>query len=113
MEPVIGLVVPYGPARIVGMIWWIAVLLPLAGRLAWLLVPGGASMPWWQTTAVALAGSFLSGAAGYLWLDKDLHEGLVQRSGFLASVVGAVAIVSVANLSRRISSGSASPTSSG
>lgn len=81
-----------------GWVWWLAVELPLAGRLASWLVPGRRPLTWSTTTLCALVGSLLAGAAGYVWLDKDLAEGALQRAGFLGTAVGAVVVVAALRL---------------
>lgn len=75
------------------MLWFLIVLLIvglLAGALARLLVPGRDPMSLGQTWLLGVVGSFVGGFLGFVLFGADLDDGLVQTSGLLGSIVGAV-----------------------
>ena len=78
------------------MLWFIVVLLIvgfIAGGLARLLVPGPDPMSLAATWLLGVLGSFLGGFLGYVLFGADIEDGLVQVSGIVGSVVGAVILL--------------------
>lgn len=78
------------------MLWFIIVLLVvglLAGALARLLVPGPDPMSLLGTWALGVLGSFVGGFLGYLLFGHDIHDGAVQLSGIIGSVIGAIVLL--------------------
>ena len=78
------------------MLWFIIVLLVvgvLAGALARLLVPGPDPMSLWQTWLLGVLGSFVGGFLGYLIFGADIDDGVVQTSGVIGSILGAVILL--------------------
>ncbi len=62
----------------------------IAGAIARLLVPGKDSIGILRTILLGMVGSFIGGFLGYLLFHKDGHNGLLQTSGLIGSVIGAV-----------------------
>lgn len=62
----------------------------VAGFLARAIVPGDDSMGIGQTIVLGIVGSFVGGFIGYLLFGKDSNEGILQPSGVIGSVVGAI-----------------------
>ncbi|MCW2498956.1 MAG: Transglycosylase-associated protein [Frankiales bacterium] len=62
----------------------------IAGFLARALVPGPDPMGIGGTILLGIVGSFVGGFLGYLLFGKDLSEGVLQPSGIIGSVVGAI-----------------------
>ena len=78
------------------MLWFIIVLLVvgfLAGALARLLVPGPDPMSLGATWLLGVLGSFLGGFLGYVLLGADVDDGVVQVSGIVGSVIGAIILL--------------------
>lgn len=78
-----------------GLIWAIivwAVFGLIAGAVARLLVPGRQAMSWLATTALGIVGSFVGGFIGYVFAGGEM----VQASGFIMSVIGAVIALLIA-----------------
>lgn len=71
-----------------GIIGWIVFGL-LVGLIARWLVPGPHSMGCLRTMLLGIAGSFVGGAIGYLFRGG----GLVQSSGWIGSIIGAVILL--------------------
>jgi uncharacterized membrane protein YeaQ/YmgE (transglycosylase-associated protein family) len=69
----------------------------VAGALARWLVPGEDPMSILWTIALGITGSFVGGFLGWLILDHDLEEGVLQISGYVGSVIGAVLVLLVYN----------------
>ena len=64
----------------------------LVGLIARTLVPGSQSMGCLRTIALGVAGSFIGGAIGFL-----LRGGsVVQSSGWVGSIVGAIILLLIA-----------------
>lgn len=75
------------------MLWFLIVLFVvglLAGALARLIVPGRDPMGLGATWLLGVVGSFVGGFLGFVLFGADLGDGLVQTSGFVGSVIGAV-----------------------
>ncbi len=62
----------------------------VAGFLARAIVPGNDSMGVLPTIALGIVGSFIGGFIGYLLFGKDSSEGILQPSGVIGSIVGAI-----------------------
>jgi len=78
------------------MLWFIIVLLVvglIAGALARLLVPGKDPMGLLGTWLLGVLGSFVGGFLGYVLFGHDIHDGAVQLSGIIGSVVGAIILL--------------------
>ena len=73
-----------------GILGWI-VFGFLVGLIARGLVPGSQPLGCLSTIAVGIAGSFIGGAIGYLFLGGSL----IQSSGWIGSVVGAIVLLAV------------------
>jgi uncharacterized membrane protein YeaQ/YmgE (transglycosylase-associated protein family) len=69
----------------------------LAGFLARALVPGKDSMGIVPTIVLGVVGSFVGGFLGALIFGKDALDGLLQPSGIIGSVIGAVLALLVYN----------------
>jgi uncharacterized membrane protein YeaQ/YmgE (transglycosylase-associated protein family) len=86
------------------MLWFIIVLLVvgfLAGALARLLVPGPDPMSLGATWLLGVLGSFLGGFLGYLLFGADADDGVVQVSGIIGSVIGAVILLLIYRMVQR------------
>jgi len=80
------------------MLWFIIVLLFvgfIAGALARLLVPGPDPMSLAGTWLLGVLGSFAGGFLGYVLFDNDSDAGVIQVSGIIGSVLGAVILLLV------------------
>jgi uncharacterized membrane protein YeaQ/YmgE (transglycosylase-associated protein family) len=78
------------------MLWFIIVLLVvglLAGALARLLVPGPDPMSLLGTWLLGVLGSFVGGFLGYVLFGADIDDGVVQLSGVIGSIIGAVVLL--------------------
>jgi uncharacterized membrane protein YeaQ/YmgE (transglycosylase-associated protein family) len=78
------------------MLWFIIVLLVvglIAGALARLLVPGKDPMGLLGTWLLGVLGSFVGGFLGYVLFGHDIHDGAVQLSGIIGSVIGAIILL--------------------
>jgi uncharacterized membrane protein YeaQ/YmgE (transglycosylase-associated protein family) len=85
-----------------GLILTIIVVGAIAGALARLIVPGRQNMSILATIALGIVGSFVGGFLGYLLFGKDASEGLLQPSGIIGSIIGAViALVIYIQVSQR------------
>ncbi len=80
------------------MLWFIIVLLFvgfIAGALARLLVPGPDPMSLAGTWLLGVLGSFAGGFLGYVLFNNDTDDGVIQVSGIIGSVLGAVILLLV------------------
>ena len=77
----------------IGLIITIVIVGLIAGALARLLVPGKQHMSVLTTLVLGIVGSFVGGFLGYLIFHKDASQGLLQPSGILGSVIGAVIVL--------------------
>jgi uncharacterized membrane protein YeaQ/YmgE (transglycosylase-associated protein family) len=78
------------------MLWFIIVLLIvgfIAGALARLLVPGPDPMSLAGTWLLGVLGSFAGGFLGRVLFDNDTDDGVIQVSGIIGSVIGAVILL--------------------
>ena len=62
----------------------------IAGFIARALVPGRDAMSIGATIVLGIVGSFIGGFLGALLFGKDAVSGLLQPSGIIGSVIGAV-----------------------
>ncbi len=69
----------------------------IAGFLARAIVPGKDSMGLIPTIVLGIVGSFIGGFLGALIFGKDALDGLLQPSGIIGSIVGAVIALLVYN----------------
>ncbi len=69
----------------------------VAGFLARLLVPGKDDLSFVQTVVLGVVGSFIGGFIGYALFHKDGHDGFVQPSSWVGSVIGAVIALLIFN----------------
>jgi uncharacterized membrane protein YeaQ/YmgE (transglycosylase-associated protein family) len=84
---------------LIGFLIAIIIIGIIAGYVARLLVPGRDPMSLLQTAALGIVGSFVGGFLGYVLFDKDLEEGGLQASGIVGSILGAVIVLLLYNLS--------------
>jgi uncharacterized membrane protein YeaQ/YmgE (transglycosylase-associated protein family) len=77
----------------IGLIVSILVIGLVAGALARLLVPGKQNLSVAMTVVLGVVGSFVGGFLGYLLFGKDSAEGLLQPSGIIGSIIGAVIVL--------------------
>lgn len=69
----------------------------IAGFIARALVPGRDALSVPMTILLGIVGSFIGGFLGALLFGKDALEGLLQPSGIIGSIVGAVIALVVYN----------------
>ena len=62
----------------------------IAGFIARALVPGRDAMSIGATIVLGIVGSFIGGFLGALLFGKDAVSGLLQPSGIIGSIIGAV-----------------------
>ena len=62
----------------------------IAGFVARALVPGRDAMGIVPTIVLGIVGSFIGGFLGALLFGKDALQGLLQPSGIIGSIIGAV-----------------------
>jgi uncharacterized membrane protein YeaQ/YmgE (transglycosylase-associated protein family) len=62
----------------------------IAGFVARALVPGRDAMGIVPTIVLGIVGSFIGGFLGALLFGKDALDGLLQPSGIIGSIIGAV-----------------------
>jgi uncharacterized membrane protein YeaQ/YmgE (transglycosylase-associated protein family) len=74
----------------VGGIILLIVVGAIAGFIARALVPGKDSMGIVPTIVLGIVGSFIGGFLGALIFGRDALEGLLQPSGIIGSIIGAV-----------------------
>ena len=76
-----------------GLILGIIIFGLIAGALARLLVPGHQNISIPMTMALGIVGSFVGGFLGYLLFHKDSQSGIIQPSGLIGSVIGAIIVL--------------------
>jgi len=76
-----------------GLIIGIIIIGLIAGALARLIVPGKQHMSIPQTIVLGIIGSLVGGFLGYVLFHKDSDDGLLQPSGLVGSVIGAVIVL--------------------
>lgn len=62
----------------------------IAGFLARAIVPGRDPMGIGATILLGIVGSFVGGFLGYLLFHRDASQGVLQPSGIIGSVIGAI-----------------------
>jgi uncharacterized membrane protein YeaQ/YmgE (transglycosylase-associated protein family) len=75
---------------VIGGIIVLIIVGAIAGFIARALVPGRDPMGIGQTIVLGVVGSFIGGFLGALIFGKDALEGLLQPSGIIGSIIGAV-----------------------
>ena len=78
-----------------GLIIGIIVIGLIAGALARLIVPGRQNISIAMTIVLGIIGSFVGGFLGYLIFHKDAQNGVLQPSGIIGSVIGAIIVLLV------------------
>ena len=73
-----------------GLILTVIIVGAIAGAIARLIVPGRQNMSVLATIVLGIVGSFVGGFLGYLIFGKDAADGLLQPSGIIGSIIGAV-----------------------
>jgi uncharacterized membrane protein YeaQ/YmgE (transglycosylase-associated protein family) len=76
-----------------GLIIGIIIIGLIAGALARLIVPGRQDMSVLMTIVLGIIGSFVGGFLGYLIFHKDSQDGLLQPSGLVGSLIGAIIVL--------------------
>ena len=76
-----------------GLLITIIIVGLIAGALARLLVPGRQDISIPMTILLGVIGSFVGGFLGYVLFHKDASQGLLQPSGLIGSVLGAVVVL--------------------
>lgn len=69
----------------------------IAGFLARAIVPGRDSLGIAMTILLGVVGSFIGGFLGAILFGKDAIQGLLQPSGIIGSIIGAVIALVVYN----------------
>jgi uncharacterized membrane protein YeaQ/YmgE (transglycosylase-associated protein family) len=82
---------------VIGGIILLIVVGAIAGFIARALVPGKDSMGIVPTIVLGIVGSFIGGFLGALIFGRDAIEGLLQPSGIIGSIIGAVIALLVYN----------------
>ena len=75
---------------IMNLIGW-AIFGLLAGAIARFVLPGKQAMSWLMTMLLGVAGSFVGGGLSYLIFGSG--SGLMQPSGWIMSILGAVVLL--------------------
>ena len=65
----------------------------IAGFIARAVVPGRQSMSIGATILLGIIGSFVGGFLGFLIFHKDASAGLLQPSGIIGSIIGAIIVL--------------------
>ena len=73
-----------------GLILTILIVGAIAGFVARLLVPGRQDLSVVATIALGIVGSLVGGFLGYALFHQDADDGLLQPSGIIGSIIGAV-----------------------
>jgi uncharacterized membrane protein YeaQ/YmgE (transglycosylase-associated protein family) len=73
-----------------GFIITLVVVGAVAGFVARLVVPGRDPMGIGATIILGIVGSFVGGFLGYLLFGKDSGSGVLQPSGIIGSILGAI-----------------------
>lgn len=79
-----------------GWLWSIIVLLIvglIAGFIARAIVPGRQSMGIGATILLGIIGSFVGGFLGALIFRHNIQDGLLQASGIIGSIIGAIIVL--------------------
>ena len=73
----------------------------IAGFLARAIVPGRDSLSIPMTILLGIVGSFIGGFLGAILFGKDAIQGLLQPSGIIGSIIGAVIALLIWQMSHR------------
>jgi uncharacterized membrane protein YeaQ/YmgE (transglycosylase-associated protein family) len=65
----------------------------IAGFIARAVVPGRQNMGIVATMILGIIGSFVGGFLGALIFNKDFADGLLQASGIIGSIIGAIIVL--------------------
>ncbi len=84
-----------------GLILTILIVGAIAGFVARLLVPGRQDLSVVATIALGIVGSLVGGFLGYALFHKDADDGLLQPSGIIGSIIGAVLALLIWQWSQR------------
>jgi len=84
-----------------GLILTIVIVGAIAGFVARLLVPGRQDLSVVATIALGIVGSLVGGFLGYALFHKDADDGLLQPSGIIGSIIGAVLALLIWQWSQR------------
>ena len=76
-----------------GLIVTIVIVGLVAGFLARAIVPGRQNMSIGMTILIGIVGSFVGGFLGYVLFGKDATDGLLQPSGIIGSIIGAIIVL--------------------
>jgi uncharacterized membrane protein YeaQ/YmgE (transglycosylase-associated protein family) len=76
-----------------GLIVTIVIVGLVAGFLARAIVPGRQNMSFGMTILIGIVGSFVGGFLGYVLFGKDATDGLLQPSGIIGSLIGAIIVL--------------------
>jgi len=76
-----------------GLIVTIVIVGLIAGFLARAIVPGRQNMSIGMTILIGIVGSFIGGFLGYVLFGKDATDGLLQPSGIIGSIIGAIIVL--------------------
>jgi uncharacterized membrane protein YeaQ/YmgE (transglycosylase-associated protein family) len=84
-----------------GLILTIIIVGAIAGFVARLLVPGRQDLSVVATIVLGIIGSLIGGLLGYVLFHKDADDGLLQPSGLIGSIIGAVIALLIWSYSKR------------
>jgi len=73
----------------------------IAGLIARAVIPGRQSMSILLTIVLGVIGSFVGGFLGFALLGKDPAGGLMQPSGIIGSILGAIIVLGIYLLATR------------
>jgi uncharacterized membrane protein YeaQ/YmgE (transglycosylase-associated protein family) len=76
-----------------GLIVSLIVIGLVAGALARLAVPGRQNLSIRGTILLGIVGSFVGGFLGYLFFHHHAHNGFIQPSGIIGSVIGSIIVL--------------------
>ena len=82
---------------IIGGILVLIIVGAIAGFIARAIVPGRDALSVPMTILLGIVGSFVGGFLGALIFGKDALEGLLQPSGIIGSIIGAIIALVVYN----------------
>jgi uncharacterized membrane protein YeaQ/YmgE (transglycosylase-associated protein family) len=76
-----------------GLIISLIVIGLVSGALARLAVPGKQDLTVGGTIVLGIVGSFVGGFLGYLLFHHNSHNGFIQPSGIVGSVIGSIIVL--------------------
>jgi uncharacterized membrane protein YeaQ/YmgE (transglycosylase-associated protein family) len=77
----------------IGLIVSLAIVGLVAGALARLAVPGKQDLSIGGTIVLGVVGSFVGGFLGYVLFHHHAHNGFLQPSGIIGSVIGSIIVL--------------------